>query len=118
MITYFRLRIRIFASKKATTMMKKLFLSTKVLLSFLGTVLTLTVSATEPFVSFTPKDGSWHLNAPTIFYTNTEHSCVRLATDNLMRDFETVTGQKPTLSEATPTILIGTIGANRQIDRG
>ena len=98
-------------------MMKKLFLSTKVLLSFLGTVLTLTVSATEPFVSFSPKDGSWHLNAPTIFYANTEHSCVRLATDNLMRDFETVTGQKPTLSEATPTILIGTIGANRQIDQ-
>ena len=116
MKTYLRLRIRIFASKNANTMTKKL-LSTKMLLGLLGAVLTLSASAAEPFVSFSPQDGFWQLNAPTIFYANTEHSCVRLAADNLMRDFESVTGQKPALREAEPTILIGTVGTNRQIDQ-
>ena len=87
------------------------------LLSLLGAVLTLSASAAEAFVSFSPQNGFWQLNAPTIFYTNTEHSCVRLAADNLMRDFEAVTGQRPALREAEPTILIGTVGANRQIDQ-
>ena len=87
------------------------------LLGLLGAVLTLSASAAEAFVSFSPQDGFWQLNAPTIFYTNTEHSCVRLAADNLMRDFEAVTGQRPALREAEPTILIGTVGANRQIDQ-
>lgn len=80
------------------------------LLVLLGAVLTLSASAAETFVSFTPQDGFWQLNAPTIFYANTEHSCVRLAANNLMRDFESVTGQKPALREAEPTILIGTVG--------
>ena len=53
MKTYLRLRIRIFASKNANTMTKKL-LSTKMLLSLLGAVLTLSASAAETFVSFTP----------------------------------------------------------------
>ena len=87
------------------------------LLGLLGAVLTLSASAAETFVSFSPQNGFWQLNAPTIFYANTEHSCVRLAADNLMRDFENVTGQKPALREAEPTILIGTVGANRQIDQ-
>ena len=87
------------------------------LLGLLGAVLTLSASAAETFVSFSPQNGFWQLNAPTIFYANTEHSCVRLAADNLMRDFEAVTGQRPALREAEPTILIGTVGANRQIDQ-
>lgn len=117
MKTYLRLRIRIFASKNANTMTKKLLSTKMLLLGLLGTVLTLSASAAETFVSFSPQDGFWQLNAPTIFYANTEHSCVRLAADNLMRDFENVTGQKPALREAEPTILIGTVGANRQIDQ-
>ena len=117
MKTYLRLRIRIFANKNANTMTKKLLSTKMLLLGLLGAVLTLSASAAETFVSFSPQDGFWQLNAPTIFYANTEHSCVRLAADNLMRDFENVTGQKPALREAEPTILIGTVGANRQIDQ-
>jgi len=98
-------------------MIRKLLLSTKVLLGLVGSALTLTVSAAEPFVSFSPQHDAWQLTRPTISYADGEHSCVKLATDNLIQDFEKVTGTKPTFSETAPTILIGTVGTSRQIDQ-
>ena len=41
---------------------------------------------------------------------------MQLAAANLQNDFQQVTGQKPALNEAAPTILIGTVGVNKQID--
>ena len=58
--------------------------------------------AAEPFVSFDQTTGSWLLNDVTIGYAAKEHSCVQLAAANLQKDFETVTGSKPAVSETKP----------------
>ena len=76
----------------------------------------LTAQAADQFVTFQPKAETWQLQQPTIGYVAGEHSCVQLAAANLQNDFQQVTGQKPTLDERTPTILIGTVGINKQID--
>ena len=72
--------------------------------------------AADQFVSFQPNAETWQLQQPTIGYDAGEHSCVQLAAANLQNDFLQVTGQKPVLNESTPTILIGTVGVNKQID--
>ena len=72
--------------------------------------------AADQFVTFQPKAETWQLQQPTISYAAAEHSCVQLAATNLQNDFLQVTGQKPALNEAAPTILIGTVGVNKQID--
>ena len=72
--------------------------------------------AADQFVTFRPQTETWQLQQPTIGYAAEEHTCVQLATTNLQNDFEQVTGLKPIFNEATPTILIGTVGANKQID--
>ena len=72
--------------------------------------------AADQFVSFQPKADTWQLQQPTIGYVAGEHSCVQLAAANLQNDFLQVTGQKPALDERTPTILIGTVGINKQVD--
>ena len=72
--------------------------------------------AADQFVTFQPQAGTWQLAQPTIGYAAGEHTCVQLATTNLQNDFQQVTGQKPELNAHTPTILIGTVGVNKQID--
>ena len=72
--------------------------------------------AADQFITFQPQAETWQLTQPTIGYTAEEHTCVQLATTNLQNDFEQVTGLKPIFNEATPTILIGTVGVNKQID--
>ncbi len=72
--------------------------------------------AADQFITFQPQAETWQLTQPTIGYTAGEHSCVQLAATNLQNDFLQVTGQKPALNEAAPTILIGTVGVNKQID--
>ena len=72
--------------------------------------------AADRFVTFQPQAGTWQLAQPTIGYAAGEHTCVQLATANLQNDFQQVTGQKPELNAHTPTILIGTVGVNKQID--
>ena len=72
--------------------------------------------AADQFVTFRPQTETWQLQQPTIGYAAEEHTCVQLATTNLQNDFEQVTGLKPIFNEATPTILIGTVGVNKQID--
>ena len=75
-----------------------------------------TAKAADQFVTFQPQAETWQLQQPTIGYAAGEHSCVQLAAANLQNDFQQVTGQKPALNEAAPTILIGTVGVNKQID--
>ena len=76
--------------------------------------------AAERFIVFQSETNTWKLNDITIGYSETEHSCVRLAAANLAADFGKVTGTDATLNSTsllTPTILIGTVGTNPQIDQ-
>ena len=73
--------------------------------------------ATEPFVTFQPSADALSLAGATIGYDAREHSCVQRAAANLALDLERVTSQKPAVSNDSPTLLIGTVGCNRQIDQ-
>ena len=83
--------------------------------------------ATEPFVVFVPESATLSLTGASIGYCQGEHRSVELAAANLVADFERVTGVKPALSSnvtngsgaasGKPTILIGTVGSNKQIDQ-
>ena len=75
-----------------------------------------TIKAADQFVTFQPQAETCQLQNPTIGYAAGEHSCVQLAAANLQNDILQVTGLKPALNESTPTILIGTVGVNKQID--
>ena len=98
--------------------MEKNLLSTRRwLLALIGAVMTCAAWAAEPFVTFEQTAGSGLLKDVTIGYAAQEHSCVQLAAANLQKDFETVTGSKPAISEAKPSILIGTVGVNPQINQ-
>ena len=98
--------------------MEKNLLSTRRwLLTLIGAVMTCAAWAAEPFVTFEQTAGSWLLKDVTICYAAQEHSCVQLAAANLQKDFETVTGSKPAISETKPSILIGTVGVNPQINQ-
>ena len=103
--------------------MKRSFLTTRAILlaAFLTTILT-SSQATDRFVVFQSQTDAWQLKDVTIGYAEGEHSCVKLAADNLITDFESVTGTKPLVSylnsQPSPltSILIGTVGVNKQID--
>ena len=74
--------------------------------------------AAEPFVIFGPADDALSLREATVSVDGREHRCVRRATETLLRDLEQVTGVRPALNaSARPTILIGTVGCNRQVDQ-
>ena len=111
-------KMSIFATRINNNKMKKNLLSTRRwLLTLIGAVMTCAAWAAEPFVTFEQTAGSWLLKDVTIGFAAKEHSCVQLAAANLQKDFETVTGSKPAVSETKPTILIGTVGVNPQIDQ-
>ena len=77
-----------------------------------------TMMGAEPFITFQSAEDTWLLNPATIGLTDKEHSCVRLAAVNLASDFEQVTGTRPsqTTDLSQSRIIVGTIGANPQID--
>ncbi|MBQ3767445.1 MAG: glycosyl hydrolase 115 family protein [Prevotella sp.] len=90
--------------------MKKLSLIiTTVLLSVI-------VHATESFVLFQPSADALPLQGVTIGFSAQENVCVQRAAASLQADFERVTGIRPATSDE-PTILIGTVGVNKQIDQ-
>ena len=74
-----------------------------------------TMTGTEQFIQFKPTNDTWRLGAITIGYAGSEHSCVQLAAANLAKDFEQVTGIK-SVTSSSPSIIIGTVGINPQID--
>jgi hypothetical protein len=79
--------------------------------------------AAEPFVTFTPQADALPLKGATIGYSEQENEGVKIAIRNLQADFERVLGTVPsTVPDASPsgstsTILIGTLGKNKDIDR-
>ena len=82
-------------------------------------LLALTMSAAEQFVVFKASADVLPLQGAGISFEGKEHSCVQRAVANLQQDFLRVTG-KAALSGASGnsgTILIGTVGVNKQIDQ-
>ena len=79
-------------------------------------LMAIAVSAADKFVVFQPSADAISLNNSGIVFDSREHSCVQLAIANLKQDFERVTGKKGLNGDAT-TIIIGTVGTNKQIDQ-
>ena len=73
--------------------------------------------ATEPFVTFTPQADALSLRGATIGYSEQENDGVKIAIQNLREDMRRVLGQSPAESKEAPTILIGTLGKNKEIDK-
>ena len=78
-------------------------------------LLALAVSAADQFVVFQPSADAILLNNAGISFDSREHSCVQLAIANLKQDFERVMGKKSLNGDAN-TIIVGTVGTNKQID--
>ena len=74
------------------------------------------LSAANSFVTFTEQRGALSLAGATIGYSDQEPKAVQIAAANLQQDIASVMGFAPTKSN-TPTILIGTVGCNKQIDQ-
>ena len=73
--------------------------------------------AADQFVLFQPSSDVLQLRNLTVGYGDNEHSCVQIAAENLLSDFEKVTGKKATKSTNEVEVLIGTVGVNSQIDQ-
>ena len=106
--------------------MRQLLLTKKIMVVvMLALAMSLKVKAADTFIVFEPASGAWELSDPSICIAEGEHSCVRLAVANLATDFGEVTGTEATITSLTAhlspltskSILIGTVGANKQIDQ-
>ena len=96
--------------------MRKVLSTTRFIQVFIWCIFqSLNSLAAEQFIAFQPSAESWPLQVLTINYQSDEHSCVKLAAQNLQTDLEKVTGQKSGIDD-NPAILIGTVGINKQID--
>ena len=88
----------------------------RILISLLAIVATLGSDAAEPFVSFKSSADAISLQGASVSFDSREHSCVQRAVANLQQDFEKVTQKGLPLSE-NASILVGTVGVNKQIDQ-
>ena len=88
----------------------------KLSLIITAALLSVIVHATESFVLFQPSADALPLQGVTIGFSAQENACVQRAAASLQADFERVTGVRPSASDE-PTILIGTVGVNKQIDQ-
>ena len=88
----------------------------KILLTLVAFMAILPMNATERFVFFKQQTGALSLKGATIGYSDQEPKAVQIAIDNLQQDIASVMGFTPIKSN-TPTILIGTVGSNKQIDQ-
>ena len=97
-------------------MIQRLFLCKAVVaLTFLlGAV---DMMAADQFVLFQPSSDALQLKNLTVGFGDNEHSCVQMAAENLLSDFEKVTGKKAIKSANGVEVLIGTVGVNSQIDQ-
>ena len=80
------------------------------------TMMALGISAADKFITFAEQDGAVTLKGATIAYTDTEPKAVQIAAASLQQDFSRVMGFTPMKAEKA-TILIGTVGYNKQIDQ-
>ena len=76
----------------------------------------ISMNATERFVIYTEQGGALSLAGATIGYSDQEPKAVQIAAANLQQDIVSVMGFTP-IKSSTPTILIGTVGYNKQIDQ-
>ena len=85
----------------------------------LSLLMALTMSAAEQFVAFKASADLLPLQGAGISFEGKEHSCVQRAIANLQQDFERVTGKSLLSAQSgiPGTILIGTVGVNKQIDQ-
>ena len=92
----------------------------RTLILTISLLVVLTISAAEQFVVFNASADVLSLQDAAISFDAKEHSCVQRAIVNLQKDFERVTGNSG-LSQSSGlsanTILIGTVGVNKQIDQ-
>ena len=90
---------------------------------FLLLLAALPLSAADNFVTFTEQSGAVALKGATIAYSDIEPQAVQIAAASLVNDFQSVLGFRPVLTPSAntptpkPTILIGTVGCNKQIDQ-
>ncbi len=91
----------------------------KIVLFLLCLTLAGTMRAAQQFVSFSSQPDAISLGGATITFSSQEYEGVKIAIRNLQADFQRVLGKAPLLSEGAgeATILIGTIGKNKDIDR-
>ena len=106
----------------------------KKILSFcLALVSLAVVQAAEPFIRFTPQTDAIALTKASIDLSESEQPCVKLAVQSLAKDFWRVTGNTAVIgnsydfgdkglgydapTDKAATIVIGTVGCNRQIDQ-
>ena len=74
------------------------------------------LSAADSFVVFSEQANAQSLKGATIGFSAQEPKAVQMAAANLQEDFQRVMGFRPTTANQ-PTILIGTVGFNKQIDQ-
>ena len=86
------------------------------LISLLAIMATLGSDAAEPFVAFKSSADVISLQNASVSFDTREHSCVQRAIVNLQQDFEKVTHQQLPVSERA-SILVGTVGVNKQVDQ-
>jgi len=85
--------------------------------------------AAETFVTFTQQADALPLKGAVISYSDSENEGVKIAVSNLQTDMEKVLGTRPAIASsgsvgrdlqsptAATTIIIGTLGCNKEIDR-
>ena len=85
----------------------------------LSCAVSMMVQAAETFITFTPEANTIPLASGTISYSESDYEGVKIAIRSLQADMERVLGVKPqlsTLRSPLSTILIGTVGKNKDID--
>ena len=83
---------------------------------FLLFLATLSLNAANKFITFAEQDEAVALKGATLSYEATEPKAVQIAAVSLQQDFSRVMGFTPMKAEKA-TILIGTVGYNKQIDQ-
>ena len=89
----------------------------RIVLLLLSACLATGLFAADTFISFSPQSGSLSLRNATIGYSEEEDDGVKMAVQRLREDMNRVLGFTPAESADGPTILIGTLGRNKQLDR-
>ena len=74
-------------------------------------------SVVPQFVSFSQEADGVSLADATIGYSEQEYEGVKMAIQNLREDMKRVLGKTPAESKEAPTILVGTLGKNKEIDK-
>ena len=83
---------------------------------FLLLLATLSLNAADKFITFAEQGEAVALKGATLSYEATEPKAVQIAVASLQQDFSRVMGFSPMKADKA-TIMIGTVGYNKQIDR-